>query len=88
MTMDLPIQFENAVAESKNLNERPSNEIMLQLYAQYKQATEGDIHIAPPTNPFDLIAKAKFQAWEALRGVSAESAMQSYIDLVQKLKGG
>ncbi|HZB14010.1 MAG TPA: acyl-CoA-binding protein, partial [Chryseolinea sp.] len=35
--------FESAVARSKEFTKRPSNEELLQLYALYKQATEGDV---------------------------------------------
>ena len=84
--MDLKEQFEKAVAESKTLSEKPSNDTLLQLYSLYKQASEGDVNIDPPSNPFDFVAKAKFEAWAALKGKSSEEAMQSYVELVAKLK--
>ncbi len=80
-------QFEQAVAESKALTERPSNETLLKLYSLYKQATEGDNASEAPTNMFDFVAKAKHSAWDSLKGVTKESAMQQYIDLVNNLKG-
>ena len=83
--MDLTQQFEQAVADSKNLSERPSNETLLQLYSLYKQATEGDVNGDAP-NMFDFVAKAKYEAWSSLQGKSKEDAQQEYIDLVQKLK--
>lgn len=85
--MELQQQFEEAAAASKTLSEKPSNEILLQLYSLYKQGTEGDVNIDPPSNPFDIVAKAKYNAWEELKGKSKETAMQEYIDLVTKLKG-
>lgn len=84
--MDLHQQFEQAVADSKELSEKPSNDTLLQLYSLYKQASEGDVNIDAPTNPFDFVAKAKYEAWDALKGKSKEAAMQEYIDLVAKLK--
>ena len=39
---DLKTQFETAVADSKNLPERPDNQTMLKMYGLYKQATSGD----------------------------------------------
>jgi acyl-CoA-binding protein len=84
---DLQQQFEKAVVESKDLSERPSNDVLLQIYALYKQATEGDINIDPPTNPFDIVAKAKYSAWEGLKGKSKNESMQDYVDLIQNLKG-
>lgn len=85
--MDLQKQFEEAMANSKKLSEKPSNEDLLQLYSLYKQATVGDVNTEPPSNPFDFVNKAKHDAWAALKGKSEEIAMQEYIDLVNKLKG-
>ena len=85
--MDLQQQFEEATANSKNLNEKPSNEVLLQLYSLYKQATAGDVNTEPPSNPFDFVNKAKHDAWASLNGKTKESAMQEYVDLVNKLKG-
>jgi acyl-CoA-binding protein len=85
--MDIKEQFEKAVASSKTLAEKPSNDILLQLYSLYKQATEGDVNTEPPSNPFDFVNKAKHDAWSGLKGRPKETAMQEYIDLVEKLKG-
>ena len=85
--MDLQQQFEEAIAASKTLTERPSNETLLQLYSYFKQGTEGDVNTDPPSNPFDFVAKAKYEAWASLKGKTKEAAMQDYIDLVAKLKG-
>ena len=85
--MDLKELFEKAVTESKQLAEKPSNETLLQLYSLYKQSTEGDVSGEAPSNPFDFVNKAKYDAWASLKGKSAEEAMQQYVDLVNKLKG-
>lgn len=84
--MDLQAQFEQAAADSKTLSSKPSNETLLQLYSLYKQGSTGDVNTEPPSNPFDFVGKAKFEAWNALKGKSKEAAMQEYIDLVKKLK--
>ena len=84
--MDLQTQFAQAVTDSKGLPERPSNDSLLQLYSLYKQATEGDINIDPPSNPFDFVSKAKYEAWANLKGKSKESAMEEYVELIDKLK--
>lgn len=83
--MDLLQAFEKAVAESKELSERPSNETLLQLYSLYKQATEGDVNGEAP-NMFDFVAKAKYEAWSSLKGKTQDEARQEYINLVSKLK--
>jgi len=86
--MELQQQFEAAVANSKTLSEKPDNETLLQLYSLYKQATEGDCSAnQAPSNPFDIVAKFKFEAWNKLTGTSSADAMQQYIQLVTRLKG-
>jgi diazepam-binding inhibitor (GABA receptor modulator, acyl-CoA-binding protein) len=84
--MDLKNQFEQAVTDSKDLPDRPSNDTLLQLYSLYKQATEGDVNADPPANPFDFVAKAKYEAWAALKGKTRDAAMKEYVQLVNKLK--
>ena len=84
--MELKESFEKAAVESKNLSEKPSNDTLLQVYALYKQGNAGDVTDGPPANPFDFVAKAKYEAWAALKGKTNEKAMQEYIDLVHKLK--
>jgi diazepam-binding inhibitor (GABA receptor modulator, acyl-CoA-binding protein) len=84
--MDIKEQFEKAAADSKNLPEKPGNDVLLQLYSLYKQATEGDVNTEPPANPFDFVNKAKHEAWSGLKGKSRELSMQEYINLVLKLK--
>lgn len=84
--MELKEQFLAAAAESKSLSDRPSNDTLLQLYSLYKQASEGDVNTDPPSNPFDFVAKAKYEAWAALKGKTNEQAMTDYISLINKLK--
>jgi acyl-CoA-binding protein len=85
--MDLQAQFEAAVAASKTLAEKPDNETLLQLYSLYKQATEGDVNTEPPANPFDIVGKAKYEAWVGQKGKGKEQAAEEYIQLVDRLKG-
>lgn len=82
-TMDQQ-QFEASVIRSKELTKRPSNEELLQLYALYKQATEGSITGERPSG-FDFKAIAKYDAWASLSGTSKEDAMQQYIAFVDQL---
>ena len=83
---DLKASFEAAVAASKTLSERPDNQTLLQLYALYKQATAGDVEGKRPGFS-DMIGRAKYDAWAALKGTGGEDAMQRYIALVESLKG-
>lgn len=79
--------FEQAVKDSKELKSRPDNEVLLQLYSLYKQATEGDLPgDTPVPGMFDFVAKAKYDAWKKLLGLSSEDAMSQYVDTVNGLK--
>ena len=84
--MELTDQFKQAASESKNLSEKPGNETLLQLYSLFKQGIIGDVNTDPPSNLFDFVAKAKYEAWEALKGKSNEEAMKEYVTLINKLK--
>jgi diazepam-binding inhibitor (GABA receptor modulator, acyl-CoA-binding protein) len=77
-------EFEQAVTRSKELTKRPSNEELLELYALYKQATEGDATSERPGG-FDFKAIAKHDAWADLKGKSKEQAMSDYVTLVNQL---
>ena len=85
--MSIKDQFEQAVTENKQLSQKTSKDILLQLYSFYKKATEGDGKTEAPPNMFDFVNKAKHDAWSSLRGKSPDDAMQEYISLVNKLKG-
>lgn len=82
---DLKSQFETAVSESKQLPEKPDNMTLLKIYALYKQATAGDVEGKRPGFT-DMVGRAKFDAWDGLKGTSADDAMQQYIDLIESLK--
>lgn len=83
--MALLDDFNTAVTKSKELTKRPSNEELLDLYALFKQATEGDVSGDRPGG-FDFKAIAKFDAWASRKGITKDQAMQHYVDLVSKLQ--
>jgi diazepam-binding inhibitor (GABA receptor modulating acyl-CoA-binding protein) len=82
---DLQATFEAAVADSKNLSQRPDNATLLKLYALYKQASAGDVTESKPGFG-DMVGRAKWDAWNGLKGTPADAAMQQYIDLVGSLE--
>jgi acyl-CoA-binding protein len=84
--MSLQADFEQAVADSKNLSERPDNMTLLKMYALYKQGSLGDAQGERP-GMTDFIARAKWDAWNELKGQSQDDAMQKYLDLFNELKG-
>jgi diazepam-binding inhibitor (GABA receptor modulator, acyl-CoA-binding protein) len=83
---DLKSQFEKAAQEVQGLPKKPDNDTLLRLYALYKQATAGDASGKRPgfTDP---VGRAKYDAWEKLKGLSKDQAMQQYVDLANKLIG-
>ncbi len=83
---DLSTRFEQAVAESKTLPERPDNMTLLKLYALYKQASAGDVEGKRPGFT-DMVGRAKWDAWNELKGTGRDAAMEQYIALVEDLKG-
>jgi diazepam-binding inhibitor (GABA receptor modulating acyl-CoA-binding protein) len=78
-------QFEQAVADSKNLPERPDNATLLKLYALYKQGSSGDVDGKRPGFT-DMVGRAKWDAWNELKGQSTDEAQQAYVDLIEDLK--
>ncbi|WIT14390.1 acyl-CoA-binding protein [Paucibacter sediminis] len=83
--MSLNEQFEAAVAASKQLPERPDNMTLLKLYALYKQGSSGDVEGSRPGFT-DMVGRAKYDAWAALKGTAADEAKQQYIDLIESLQ--
>jgi len=83
--MELKAQFEQAAEDVMGLSYTPDNNSKLQLYALYKQATTGDVTGKRP-GMFDMVNRAKFDAWSDLSGTSQEDAMQNYVELVSQLK--
>lgn len=83
---DLAKQFQKAVADSKKLSERPDNATLLKLYALYKQATDGDVEGTRP-GFMDMVGRAKWDAWNEIKGTPKNDAMQQYVDLIADLKG-
>ncbi len=83
---DLNTQFEQASVKSKSLSERPDNDTLLQLYALYKQGSQGDVSGEKP-GFFDFIGTAKYEAWAKLKGTDQDEAKQKYVDLVNRLAG-
>lgn len=84
---DLKATFEAAVnyVQTAEGDFKPSNDLKLELYALFKQASEGDVNGKKP-GMTDFVGRAKWNAWEKLKGQSAEQAMQTYIDRIEELK--
>jgi diazepam-binding inhibitor (GABA receptor modulator, acyl-CoA-binding protein) len=76
--MGLQEEFEAAVKRVNGLPSAPPNNVLLDLYGLYKQATVGDATGKRPGFT-DLRGRAKFDAWAGRKGMSKEDAMRAYI---------
>ena len=83
--MNLDDNFKSAADRATKLPKRPPNDILLKLYALYKQGNEGDVTGDRPGFA-DFEARAKFDAWNKIKGKSNDEAKQEYISLVEKLE--
>ncbi len=79
---DLAQRFADAQAKIKPVTGL-GNDVMLDLYALYKQATAGDVHGDRP-GMLDVKGRAKYDAWARRKGLSRDAAMEQYIALVSK----
>ena len=83
--MSLQDDFDAAKKTAFTLpNQAP--ESLLKMYGLYKQATTGDVSGSRP-GAFNFKARAKFDAWTEVQGMSNEDAMTQYVDYVNSLKG-
>lgn len=85
--MSVSAEFEQAQADVKNLAQRPGNDVLLKLYALYKQGSQGDAGSSRP-GMFDLVGRAKYDAWKGLAGTAPEEAQRQYVELVRELQAG
>ncbi len=84
---DLDQRFDQAQADVKTLTSKPSNDDLLALYAQFKQATAGEASGAKKPGRFDLVGKAKYEAWTKMAGTSSDDAKTAYIATADRLLG-
>jgi diazepam-binding inhibitor (GABA receptor modulating acyl-CoA-binding protein) len=82
--MTIEEQFKAAVISSKNLTERPTNEILLKLYGLYKQGEVGNV-IGDRPGGFDFKGAAKYDAWENEKDRPSEEAMKEYVTIIDGL---
>lgn len=81
---DLNADFEAAVADSRKLSQRPDNSTLLKIYGLYKQATAGDNTDKKPGFG-DMIGRAKWDAWNGMKGTSSDDAKRQYVELIRSL---
>jgi enoyl-CoA hydratase len=89
-TSDITVLFRRAVTalEQSESSAKPiDNTMKLELYALFKQAEVGPCTGSRP-GMFDLVGKAKYDAWRNLGDMSKEAAMQKYVDDITDILGG
>jgi acyl-CoA-binding protein len=82
--MTLGERFEDAQKRVKQLSSTPGNETLLELYALYKQGSQGDVQGSRP-GMMDFKGRAKWDAWAKKKGTSKDAAMEAYVALVDRL---
>ncbi len=82
--MTLDESFLDAQQRVKTLRAAPENDVLLELYALFKQGTTGDVTGSRP-GMLDFKGRAKFDAWTKKKGVTPEAAKNAYIALVDTL---
>ena len=85
--MALADDFAAAQNNVKTLTKRPGNDTLLELYAFFKQGTDGE-NTGKRPGMLDVKGRAKFDAWASKKGLGKEAAQQKYVDLVAKLLKG
>lgn len=81
---DLKKQFEKASKDVTKAKKDPGNDMKLRLYANFKQASEGDV-VGDKPGFTDFVGRAKYDAWAKLKGTSSDDAMKAYIKLVERV---
>ena len=83
MAVNLDLKFTEAFNKLSELEEVLAPDIMLKLYAFYKQAAIGDAFSYD--GEVDVRDAFKFNAWTQLNGMTQEDAKKQYIKLVQNI---
>ncbi len=81
MISKLDIEFNDAVKKISETKEKLAPDILLRLYAYYKQAIKGD-NFSLNSDDDNLRNAFKFNAWVQLKGMNETEAKQNYIKLV------
>jgi diazepam-binding inhibitor (GABA receptor modulator, acyl-CoA-binding protein) len=83
--MALDDDFDEAVSRVSALPTSPPQDVMLELYGLFKQATAGDATGSRP-GMLDVRGRAKYDAWASRKGMSRSEAMRAYVDRAARLR--
>ncbi|CQR61819.1 acyl-CoA-binding domain-containing protein [Streptomyces leeuwenhoekii] len=76
-------EFAQAAENIKRLTDTPDTDTRLKLYAYFQQAIIGDASTHAPAGTLDFAAKAKWHAWNEVRGMDQSEATLKYIELAK-----
>jgi acyl-CoA-binding protein len=85
MSDEIAMTFQQAKDDVTKLSNAPGNDVMLRLYALFKQATKGDCTGDRP-GMMDFVGRAKYDAWKTVEGITKDEAKRQYVALVEELK--
>ena len=85
--MNLEEQFQQAAKDVQTLPKKPDNPALLKLYSLYKQGSVGELQGKRP-GVLSLVARAKYDAWAELKGMSQDQAKKDYVGFVKSLMAG
>jgi acyl-CoA-binding protein len=77
-------EFEQAQKDVHTLSVKPGNSDLLDLYAYYKQAQDGDVSGSRP-GMLNIAARLKYDAWAKVKGMSRTAAEAAYVGKVKAL---
>lgn len=83
MDEELKAAFDDALERVKTLPKQPNN-VLLNLYALFKQATVGDATGKRP-GMTDFRGRAKYDAWASRKGMSQDDAAEAYVEYAEEL---
>jgi len=83
-TFHAAVELIKSLPRTGNASFQPSHELLLKFYAYYKHATFGACKTSRPSM-FKVVERAKWDAWNSVRHMSREQAMNAYIDEIKNI---
>ncbi len=81
---DLDTLFQDAYEKASNMTEALPQDVMLRIYAYYKQATSGEANQAYYQS-FDLRNAFKMNAWMQVQHLTPDQAKLLYIETINSI---
>ncbi len=82
--MALAEDFAAAQTRVRSLSKTPDPSELLELYAWYKQGSNGDVQGSRP-GMLDFKGRAKYDAWAAKKGTAKDAAQRAYVEFAGTL---